>query len=259
MKPLSDFFEGIKYISKGFGYFFGNSRLWKYIVVPFLINVILLAGLIAVLYFFLGDLTEFFRQRIGLEFGDYAGIAWYAKIGVFFMNLFAHIVKLLLGLIVIILTGIVFFMLSQLIAAPFYDALTERIEELYTDGKIREVSLWQAIKDIPPVIIVELQKLAILIAIPVSLLVLNLLPFIGNLLYLIFAGSFTCASYGAGFVDYIQAVKRQRFFERFRFARKHFFLLMGFGIPVLIPFLNLFITPFMVTGAALLYLDRQKT
>lgn len=259
MRPVRDFVTGFGYIFKGISYFFNNLRLWRYIAIPFSINIVLLIGLIIVLYFYLGDLTELFRQKMGLEFGQYLDLAWYAKIGIFFKNAFVHVLKFLLGFIVVIITGIAFFVVSQIIAAPFYDALCEKIEELYTKGKIAEISIWQSIKDIPSVILVEAQKLLILVAVPLMLLVLNLIPGIGSVIYVITAGAFTSAAYGAGFVDFIQAVKMQSFHARFMFARKHFFTLMGFGIPVLIPFINLFITPLMVTGGTLLYLDKSKS
>jgi CysZ protein len=258
MRALKDFKKGISYIFKGVGFFFANRDLWKYIAIPYLINAVIFAVSIVLLYYYLDDMTVFFREKLGLEYLTYAGIAWYAKIWTFLLNLLIGILQFLMGFIAVIVAGILFFVLSQIIASPFYDPFCERIEEKYTKGKIEEISVWQAIKNVPSIIFTEIQKMLILILVPLMLLFLNLVPAVGNMVYIILVAFFTSASYAAGFVDYVQAVKNESFASRLTFAKRNFFLMAGFGLPVFIPIVNLFLTPLMVTGGTLIYIDRKK-
>lgn len=256
MKIVTNFFKGIGYIFQGAGYFLKNKDLWKYVLFPMIINTILLIISLTLVFIYLGDVTEYIRTKLGFQYKEYDVTTLAAKIWI--TNTFVGLIGIIIGTILFIFFGLLFFMLTQIIASPFYDALSERVEEKFTAQKVVEMTVWQSLKNIPRVVLTELKKTTILLMIPIVLLILMVVPVIGNISYIICTAVFTSTSYGASFVDYIQARKNQTFDSRSGFVKNNFSLLLGFGLPVFIPFLNLFINPFMVTGGTILYLEKTS-
>jgi CysZ protein len=257
MKPFRNFSTGFYYIFRGFSYFFAKKRLWKHVIIPLLINILLLSVSLTILTVYIGDITEYFRNMFGLSYKDLADFAWYLKMLYALYNAMIWFVKLVVGILAFVVWGIILFVITQIVTSPFYDTLSEKVEKIERPDYV-EIPFAQVFKLLPKILFTELCKMSILILIPLVLMLFNLIPGIGGFIYLALSFVFTSVIYASSFIDYPQARKNEGFGSRIGFARKNFFLLMGFGLPVFIPFVNIFITPFMVTAGTLLYLDKKK-
>jgi len=256
MKPFKDFATGFGYILRGFSYFFANRRLWKHVIFPLLINILLLSVSLTILTVYIGDITEYFRNLFGLTYKDLAELAWYLKIWFFLYNILIWMVKLVVGVIAFVVWGIILFVIAQIVTSPFYDTLSEKVEKIERPD-LSEFTFAQVLKLIPRIVFTEMGKMVVLIAIPLILMLFNLIPGIGGFIYLVLSFVFTSVTYSSSFADYPQARKNEKLALRISFVRKNFFLLLGFGLPVFIPFVNIFITPFMVTAGTLIWIEKS--
>ena len=102
------------------------------------------------------------------------------------------------------------------------------------------------------------KQLIFFVIVPLFLLLINFVPLIGSLIYTILANLFVAWDMGFNYVSYPMSRKLIPFREQLRFGVKNKFRLIGFGIPLMIPFFNLLFAPLFVVGGTLLYLDTLK-
>jgi CysZ protein len=136
------------------------------------------------------------------------------------------------------------------IASPFYDYISVRYQRIYHPSvRIEESgSFWsrllRTIKE-------ELKKALLVLALP---LVLLLIPAVGTVLALLAAG--ICIAWD--YLDFSIAREHVLLKERLRVLWRHKFEALGFGLPLLVPFVGLLLLPFAVLGATRLYFDRMR-
>lgn len=251
MSRIKELSSGFGHIKKGFGFFRGHKRLWWYAIIPTLINLLVLALMIALLIHYYSDLTSWI-------FGsDTAGgiteMSWLAKSWHYILAVLIYIAKTLIFIILLLFLMVLTFVFSMILAEPFNDLLSEKTEQIAT-GKDETPLSWQYIaKSIRRSIIVGLQKAAFFLAIPLLLLVLNVIPAVGSIIYLILAGLFAAFDIGFNFIDYPMSRKLWTFSKRMKMGWKNRYQLVGFGIVALIPlFAYIFAAP-MVVGGTLLF------
>ena len=91
---------------------------------------------------------------------------------------------------------------------------------------------------------------------------LNLVPVIGQILYVVLSFTLTILWLGMSFLDYTFARHAYKFGLKVRFVRQNVFAVFGFGLAVfvgvLIPVLNLVFLPVAVVGGTLLYLELSQ-
>ena len=129
MKPFKDFAVGVGYIFRGFSYFLGKKDLWKYTILPFMINLLLLSVTLAILTNYIGGITEYFRNLFGLTYKDLALAVSFHKILFILYNALIWLLKILVGIIAFIIWGVILFIACQIVTSPFYEALSEKIEK----------------------------------------------------------------------------------------------------------------------------------
>ena len=154
-----------------------------------------------------------------------------------------------------------FTLVANLIAAPFNGLLAEAVERELAGTGGADMTLWQAVRDIPASLGNELRKLGYFAVRAIPLLILFLIPglnVLAPLLWIIFSAWLLALEY----LDYPMANHGYRFQHiRGIVARKRAGSL-SFGGSVLvmtmIPFVNFFAMPVAVAGATAMYVERFK-
>lgn len=138
------------------------------------------------------------------------------------------------------------FLLLNVVSAPFYEIVSVAVEKDVNDGKVEEISLWASFLLIGE----ELKKALFILAVTIGLW---LIP--GVNLFSIFASAFLL---GWDFCDYPLARRGWKFRRRLEFVIRDFWAVMGFGLWLMIPFVQVFLIPFAIVGGTLLNLRSQQ-
>lgn len=144
---------------------------------------------------------------------------------------------------------LVLFLLSQLVAAPFYALLAER--SLQQAGLHREVpfGLWRWLKTNLHLFLIAIGKVAVYVVLGVSLLIVSLIPGVGVI------GAFGLLLMAAfDIVDFSLEAMQLGLRERLRFFQEEFFAISGLaailGLVFLVPGLNFFLFPASIVGSS---------
>lgn len=215
-----------------------NPSLYKYIAIPFIINVVVFCGSVYWGFDLFGDL-------VGQYLTPYD--TWYWQI-------VAAAVKLLAALITLVVVFFTFTVVGNLIAAPFNDLLSEKTEGILT-GRLNDepfslrqigLDLWRVMKD-------EVRKMSIFIILMVMILGLNLLPGIGSVLYAVCSVVLTVFFLIVEYTGYTFSRKHLGFKEQRQFISTHKMSTLGFGLAVMcmlfIPFVQFLTIPLAVVAA----------
>lgn len=241
---MRDLVAGMRYLGKGQRWVAQHGRWWGFGLIPALIALVLYAAVLTVLALWSGDIAAW-----ATPFADGWGSPWQGLLrGVFVGLLFAG------GLMLSVLT---FTAVTLLIGDPFYESLSEKVEE--SEGYCppspdRPVwqEIWIALRD-------SVHVLLRAAGFGILLFVLGFVPFLGQTV--IPAIGF-CVS-GFFLAVELTSVAMQRrdvpVRERLRLLRGRKALAIGFGTPVvllfLIPFVAVVLMPGAVAGATLLVRD----
>ena len=153
-----------------------------------------------------------------------------------------HVVKYALYALAFILIYFLFMVTANILAAPLYDHIAGKL--LAQAGARRvgpQLSTWRLIVE-------EAKKAVFVMALPVLLM---LIPVLGQLL----APAAAAMLLALDFLDYPFCREEGRFGLRLKTLARRPLLLLGFGLPLLVPFLNIALFPFAILGSTLLYLD----
>ncbi|MGW2413408.1 EI24 domain-containing protein [Streptomyces tubercidicus] len=241
---MRDLVAGMRYLGKGQRWVAQHGRWWGFGLIPALIALVLYAGVLVALAIWSGDIAAW-----ATPFADGWGSPWQGLLrGVFVALLFAG------GLTLAVLT---FTATTLLIGDPFYESLSEKVEE--SEGNCppspdRPVwqEIWIALRD-------SVHVLLRAAGFGILLFFLGFVPFIGQTV--IPAIGF-CVS-GFFLAVELTSVAMQRrdipVRERLRMLRGRKGLAVGFGTPIvllfLIPFVAVVLMPGAVAGATLLVRD----
>jgi len=163
---------------------------------------------------------------------------------------YVHVLKYLLYLIVLMVMFYTFIVFSNVLASPVYDYISTRYERIhYQDAHHKQAA--SPAKGVLTVVKEEVKKALLMLVIPLPLL---LIPVVGTVLSFIVAGIFIAWDY----VDFSLSRDCPLLKDRIREVWRHKLILLGFGWPLLIPFLGLIIMPFAILGSTKLYFDRMK-
>ncbi len=237
------FGQGLLAVFQGLAFLWRNRGLWKYMWIPFFINVLL--------FFSLGALfVALFPGLIQLLLPS--GDAWYWSI----LRLLLWAVGSALLAILFLLT---FTVAGNIIAGPFNDVLSEKVEEMVRGIPSRPSSgLKKQIADVGRTALEEVKRLAFYLLGALVLLLWNLIPGAGQVLFVVTNGIWTLLFLALEFGDYYLL----RHWIRFRIRWSHIWsqrwASLGFGagaaLLLMIPLLNLLLIPAAVTGGTLLWI-----
>lgn len=216
-----------------------QKGLRRYALIPLLINLLLFS---AGLMWAIGSTPSWVSQIM----------AWLPS----YLQFLEILVWPLLVVTIIIVFALSFTTLATVIASPFNSILAEQVAFRRAGLTPRPVTLLGLVADLPRVLGRELQKLGYLLPrlLVVGLLAL-ILPVIGQLLWLLFAGWVMTIQY----IDYAFDNQRISFSQMRRELGQQRGKSLTFGLVVAllasIPLINLLIMPLAVCAATALWVD----
>ncbi len=246
--PLSQFSLGFFYPFRSFKLLMGTPSLWRFILIPFFINLVVFSAAV-----YLG--FDFFSDQVVQQIPQ--GDVWYWSI----LYYVAWLIAMLLTTVLVFFT---FTVIGNLIASPFNELLSERAEELLTgSGSSSPFSLQVFWADTRRTLAVEFKKFGLFVLAMVLILPLNLLPGLGNLLYTILAVSLTIFFLVVEYLGIVLTRQRFSFAQQRQFIFSRLFLMAGFGTGVLallaVPLLQFLCIPVAVVAATRLWCDLRPS
>ncbi len=164
----------------------------------------------------------------------------------------------------LIATGFVLVRFGVVFGSPWYAQLSGELELLRTGQPAPEAGggLGVALRDLGRALKFELQKLLLILAIGLLLLLLNLIPVVGQLLATAGGVALGATIVCLDFFDYPLERRRLSFREKLGLIRRSLPASAGFGLACLtlvsIPFVNLLSIPVCVAAGTLFFCDRVR-
>jgi len=255
MRRIKDLRDGFRFLIRGFTTLLKNPRLWIWAVIPTIINLLLLAVMLGLFIHFYGDIYGWLSAHLGLGGFENPAAWWQTALNwiLWVVNLLFQIFIVLLSLVILL---VVSYAASFIVAGPFNDLLSEKVETMVTGREEPPFTIRKFVHDLWRTIKVESLKAVILLAIPVVLFIFSFIPVIGAPLYVFLTFVFGAWDLGFSYADLPFGRKARPFSERWGFAKREKWALIGLGSGFIIPFFALVFAPPMVVGGTLLYIDR---
>jgi CysZ protein len=238
-KPLPTwraFQNGLEAPWTGFQFMLSHPKLWRYGILPILLNLLITGLLLAIL---IGAGVYLFTA-VHPWFGD----EWPWRI-------VEALAVVLILVVMIALTVVAWMALQVILCSFFYERLAKQVELLLgvQPGELKDLPLLtQAVDSLN-----DLFQLALFF---VACVLVEFVPLVGTVLGLCGSYYFTCTTLGLEFLSYPLAIRGLRRSERVRFAGKNRPATLGLGtavmILVVVPIINAVFLTTAVTGAVLL-------
>lgn len=225
-------FRGLSFLRK-------HPELIRFLVLPWGLLVFFLALFLVPSFLFFSDIQ-------GWLSGDTGG---------FLEGVISVFLAIGLGLVSLLLA----FLFSQLLSAPIYTRMAAETRTLYTGVPARPAGGVYA--DVVLPILSQAQKILLFLAPQVPLLLLNLVPVVGSIVYLVAGTAFTMFWIALDYFDYPLDTESHplKVADRIRYIFGHIPMAAGFSATMLgvlaVPVVNLLILPVGVIGATLLHCD----
>jgi CysZ protein len=174
------------------------------------------------------------------------------------LEIVAGLLRLVLMVLLLLVTGFVFLQFGFILGAPFYGKLSEAVERIKTGGvEIVEVN---PLREVGRAILYELKKLVLLFCIGLPLLLLNLLPVLGTVIATVSTMILYATLVCLDFFDATLERRRLKFRQKLGIVKRSLpasggFALICFGL-VSIPLINLVGIPLCVVAGTLFCCDR---
>lgn len=239
------FFQGVADVMRGAHFIFTRPALWIWALIPFLLNIALFTLLAWLIWHFAGG-------WINGRFTSHG----------FWLALAGWVLRLLVWLAFGLLVFFIFVPLASLIASPFNDVLSEKVERLYAGlAAGRGFSLGGMMKGMALSLHSSLRLTLVSIVLLGLALPLNLIPGFGSALWTAASAAITIRFLSLQFTAYSMDRRFYTYARRREFLRRHRARTIGLGamafVIMLVPVLNaLFISVSAVAGT-LLFCDTQ--
>ena len=243
-----DLLNGLSYNLRGLQFALKNGKLLLWGLVRFLLVLIVMFILSGLILAYHGEILDLLWMR-----PESPWIVW-----------LWHLVSWLVSLFLVGLSAVFSYLVSQILFSVLIMDHMSRITELKVTGHIKEpkgVSFWQNFfhlikQEIPRTIVPIILSLLIMIFGWVIAFLGPIMAVVSSALAIVFLSWDN--------TDLIPARRLVPFKKRWIFLMRRVLFHLGFGLPFLVPVLNLFFLSFAPVGATLYYLDkhdeqRQKT
>lgn len=257
MSRMKDFLAGFGCLIDGFTYLVSHPKLWKWAILPTLINIALLIIMIGAFFHYYGALYGWLTAHLG-HIGIENPVSWYMHVLSWLLWVLNLLFQILIVILSLILLLIISYVLGLIVASPFNDALSERVETMVSGTEPPAFSWKKFLVDLVRTIRIEAIKAAILLSIPVVLFVLNVIPAVGSPLYVVLTLIFGAWDLGFAYADLPMGRRVLPFRERIKFGLENKWAMIGLGSAFVIPFFNLIFVAPMVVGGTLLYAELQQ-
>ena len=162
-------------------FFKQNPSLWSYIIIPLILNLIL--GIFFYLQLLRWEAEVFDILTLkGMTWLNQIALnlpSWLQNLDIILIFLIEFF-KLLLGLILLVLTGFILAQIGFLLGMPWYSKLSEKIESIKL-GKITIIEV-DFLTEIKRALLYEFKKIILLVFIGLPLFLCNFLPGFGTLI-----------------------------------------------------------------------------
>lgn len=242
------FFLGMSYPLRGTRFLLRHTHLWPWAAAPLLLTIWAIFGALWVAVGLSDDALHLFWPRP--DPGEVMQTALW------------QLLARSIGLLVFVVSAVVLWVAGNMIASPFWDVLAEKSERLLLDRpeapfdwRIALADAWMSIRH---------SALALLLYVLIMgpLLLLNLIPGLGTVLYTLLSWTITVLFVARELMDVPLSRRRTPFVAKLVWIRQHRQVVAGLGttctLMLAVPGVNLFVMPLAVMGATLLYchLDR---
>jgi CysZ protein len=240
------FAAGFGFVFKGLRFAYRDHReLARLYAPPMVLAFLIVAGGLVAFGFLSDDIVGWFWAEPGA--GDWFG----------FKHLLWRLLTGLLWLILAAANALLSMVLFSLIAAPWNDLLSERTEGILGTWEPRPLSAGFLLRDAGHTVLLEAARLGIKAAWLLPLFLVSLIiPVVGQVVYIVVGGYLLAKFLGMDYVDWTLARRGFTWKERFAFARRHRWALVGFGsamiLLMLIPLGFVAFWPAAVTGGTML-------
>lgn len=252
------FFSGISYPLRAIKLIFSHKKLWQYLVIPILINLII--GITTYILLLRPSLDIFnnFSQNLLLDVeNSINNLADYLSFLFYLTAFFVACLQVILLILLLIIVGFIITQFGSILGAPWYGKLSEQIEIIKT-GKLEIIEI-NILHDLWRAILFEFKKIGLIIVVGIPLLLLNFIPGFGNLIATIGGITLTAVIVCLDFFDASLERRRLKFRQKLQFVAKGLPTTAGFGLVCLalvsIPLLNLISVPLCVSAGTLLVCD----
>ncbi|MPW27686.1 sulfate transporter CysZ [Agarivorans sp. B2Z047] len=236
--------SGISYIAQGFS-LITQPGLRLFVMIPLIANILLFGAAFFFLYQQLGTWVQQIVDYLPSWLDWLSWLIWPTAI-----------------IAILMVFGFTFSIIGNWIAAPFNGLLAEKVEMHLSGKKVDDMSIVELIKDLPRIFSRELQKLWYWLPKALGLLLLFLIPAIGQtiapVLWFLFCAWMMCIQY----IDYPFDNHRIPFATMRDQLKQDRIRNSGFGAIVLffstVPLLNLIIMPVAVCGATAIWVDSYR-
>ncbi len=250
--------RGVGIHREAIGFLLQNRSLWSVAVIPFLLSALCLG---AVGWGLLEYGAELYVWTSGWLPALEAG-AWYAWLWVGPGKLLLYLFGLILFLGLAALCFLGGFLVANVLASPFHDILSERVERIAMgacDGTSSE-GLWANVKDVGRAVTEELKRTGAFLLIQALILALGLIPG-GQLVALPCAIGVAVLFLALDMSSYALDRRRLGFAAKRRWLSENRPMVVGFGavafVACLVPGVNLLAMPWFVTGGTLLVMRSE--
>lgn len=250
---MKNFFAGFAFNARGVSYLARRPKLWIYLVIPFCLNALLIVGLLSAYAAYAAPLFTWLAGSLGgLDIADPQG--FFSHIGDGLLWVARGLLKIIFFLLSIILIFITGFFVSGFINSPFYENLSEKILILEGAREDKGFSWTEFRRNLLYTMRVEAFKFMVFISLSLLLMLLSFIPVIGvffGFMQILFTA--WLAAFGLSTIPL--ALNRSGARVTVGWGMSNKLLLVGFGLPSLIPLAGVFLMGLQVPGATLLYLS----
>lgn len=244
------FGKGLTYVFAGARFvYFRHPGLIRYWIIPILISIFAIAGAAWASW-------TYSEAIIDTVWPEPDGDGFFSSM----LRGIHNVLEVIVSAIVWFTSLFLVLALSNVIAAPFNDALSEAVERLETGAQGSPFSLSAVLKDTGRTVWLELTKLIVFVGVMGPLLCCGFtIPVIGQLAYPTIGFLFTSLYLSMDYIDWPACRHKKSSGYRWAFLKTRFSAAFGFGTGVflllMIPGLNLLFMPAAVAGGTLLFLD----
>lgn len=257
MQFLRDGLHGLYFPLLGATFLRQHRSLWKWALLPALINIIILAIACTIMISAYPMLYELATTLIPTDQSE----RWYAWLWVGPLWLLPWLISALIFVATLAVLIFTFFLVGTVIAAPFLDILTQRVEDITTGKPAADQLTWRlVIQSFSVSIIAELKRLGFFVIVHTTLFILGLVAFLSPLTALM-ATFFTILFLPLQYAGYAMDHRLMTFQQRRKLLWQQRWLMLGFGtaafLTLLIPLVNFVCLPILVIGGTLLMLETE--
>lgn len=254
VKPLlSRMFTSFRWVFSGFVWTLSRRELRAWAAASVLLNVVVYAALLVLGFSVLDDVEAFLRPDAGMAAGFWRSV-WEAG-----ASILKFLVFVLWGLVSVFLAlGI-----GNVVCSPIYDVLSERTEEIWVGRPLPQSSTWlSSVTGGIRELIIQLILLAFYLPMTLGILLLGVVPVVGQVIAPILAWSFAALWFAITFTSQSAARHGLTVFDRLGLVFRHKGVGVGFGgfqglisfVPVVPVLVMPLLTPAFVVGGTRLFL-----